>query len=136
MVALEIIRASNAQFKNLPPGLVAVFVGATSGIGESTLKQFCRQTVRPRLYFVGRLAPPTPGTCHECIYSFDLLAYIGAKMPPIESSRSSRPSNQTPRQPSSAKILPSSRTSTKCAIRSKQRKSVSISCSCHKEQCL
>lgn len=54
MVALEIIRASNAQLKNLPPGLVAVFVGATSGIGESTLKQFCRQTVRPRLYFVGR----------------------------------------------------------------------------------
>lgn len=54
MVAPEIVRASNAKLKNLPPGLVAVFVGATSGIGESTLKQFCRHTIKPRVYFVGR----------------------------------------------------------------------------------
>ena len=29
-------------------------VGATSGIAESTMKQFCRHTVKPRLYFIGR----------------------------------------------------------------------------------
>ena len=29
-------------------------VGATSGIAESTMKQFCRHTIKPRLYFVGR----------------------------------------------------------------------------------
>ena len=45
-------------------------------------------------------------------------------MPPIGSSRSSRPSNQTLRQPSSAKTLPSSRTWTKSAMRSKQRKTI------------
>lgn len=78
MVSLEAVRASNAKLKNLPPGLVALFgqylifdilcrssqalskylrliaVGATSGIGETTLKQFYRQTNRPRVYFVGR----------------------------------------------------------------------------------
>lgn len=29
-------------------------VGATSGIGESTLKQWCRHTIKPRVYVVGR----------------------------------------------------------------------------------
>ncbi|MCJ1268498.1 hypothetical protein MMC22_008386 [Lobaria immixta] len=54
MVALEAVRASNAKVKSLPPGLVALFTGATSGIGESTLKQFYRQTTKPRVYLVGR----------------------------------------------------------------------------------
>lgn len=54
MVALETVRASNAKLRDISPGLVAVFVGATSGIGESTLKQFCRHTIKPRVYFVGR----------------------------------------------------------------------------------
>jgi NADP-dependent 3-hydroxy acid dehydrogenase YdfG len=34
--------------------LSVIAVGATSGIGESTLKQFYRQTNKPRVYFVGR----------------------------------------------------------------------------------
>ncbi|KAK3681628.1 hypothetical protein B0T22DRAFT_539997 [Podospora appendiculata] len=55
MVALEQIRASNGQIATaLRPGLVAVFAGATSGIGEATLKQFAKQAVRPRIYFIGR----------------------------------------------------------------------------------
>ncbi|MCJ1299225.1 hypothetical protein MMC08_002017 [Hypocenomyce scalaris] len=54
MVSIEVVRASNASLKKLQPGLVALFVGATSGIGEYTLKQFFRQTTSPRIYFVGR----------------------------------------------------------------------------------
>lgn len=55
MVALTAIRASNSLISSvLPPTLVAVFVGATSGIGESTLKKFAQYTQKPRVYFVGR----------------------------------------------------------------------------------
>ena len=55
MVTLEQMRASNARIPRcLPPGLVAVFVGGTSGIGESTMKQFAKHTVRPRIYYIGR----------------------------------------------------------------------------------
>ncbi|KAK9364442.1 retinol dehydrogenase 14 [Lipomyces kononenkoae] len=55
MVALEKIRSSNSEIATaLRPGLVAVFAGATSGIGETSLKQFAKNTVRPRIYFIGR----------------------------------------------------------------------------------
>lgn len=55
MVTHEQIQTSNAQIvSSLPSGLVAVFVGATRGIGEATLKQFVRHAVAPRVYFVGR----------------------------------------------------------------------------------
>jgi short-subunit dehydrogenase len=55
MVNLEQMRASNARIREcLPPGLVAVFAGGTSGIGETTMKQFAKHAVQPRIYFVGR----------------------------------------------------------------------------------
>ncbi len=55
MVALEQMRDSNSRIPEcLPAGLVAVFIGGTSGIGESTMKQFVKHTVQPRVYFVGR----------------------------------------------------------------------------------
>lgn len=55
MVSLDEMRASNAQIPSfLPPGLVAVFAGATSGIGEATLKEFVRHAVRPKVFFLGR----------------------------------------------------------------------------------
>jgi short-subunit dehydrogenase len=55
MVTLEQMRSSNARIAEcLPAGLVAVFVGGTSGIGESTMKQFARHAIQPRIYFVGR----------------------------------------------------------------------------------
>lgn len=55
MVTLDLIRWSNARIaKTLPPGLVAVFAGATADIGESTLKYFAKNTVRPKVYFIGR----------------------------------------------------------------------------------
>ncbi|KAI1823887.1 hypothetical protein F4861DRAFT_301313 [Xylaria intraflava] len=55
MVSLKAIRESNVRVAtSLPPGLVAVFVGATSGIGETTLKHFAKQARKPRIYFLGR----------------------------------------------------------------------------------
>ncbi|KAK1750066.1 hypothetical protein QBC47DRAFT_353825 [Echria macrotheca] len=55
MATLRQIRSSNAKIgSTLPAQLVAVFAGATSGIGESSLKQFAKNTVRPRVYFIGR----------------------------------------------------------------------------------
>jgi short-subunit dehydrogenase len=55
MVSLDQIRASNALLANsLPPHLVAVFVGATSGIGEGTVKRFAKLTRKPKIYFIGR----------------------------------------------------------------------------------
>lgn len=55
MVSLDDVQFSNARIAStLPPGLVAVFVGATNGIGETTLKQFAKHARQPRVYFVGR----------------------------------------------------------------------------------
>ncbi|KAF2110513.1 hypothetical protein BDV96DRAFT_202893 [Lophiotrema nucula] len=51
MVSQEFIRASNAK---LPSNLIGVFVGATSGIGEYTLKSFAQNCQSPKAYFVGR----------------------------------------------------------------------------------
>ncbi|KAK8053326.1 hypothetical protein PG996_012627 [Apiospora saccharicola] len=58
MVSFEAIRASNAQISTaLLPGLVAVFVGATSGIGETTLKQLAKRAPQPRIYFSAAAEP-------------------------------------------------------------------------------
>ncbi|TAQ85649.1 hypothetical protein B7494_g6051 [Chlorociboria aeruginascens] len=55
MVSIKDVRSSNASFKELKkPGLVAVFVGATRGIGMGTLKQFTKNAYQPTIYIVGR----------------------------------------------------------------------------------
>ncbi|KAL1867965.1 hypothetical protein Plec18167_008431 [Paecilomyces lecythidis] len=54
MVSLQTVRSNNVSLKELGPGLVAVFVGGTSGIGESTAREFVRHTLSPRVYLVGR----------------------------------------------------------------------------------
>ncbi|KAH8665240.1 hypothetical protein BGZ60DRAFT_432476 [Tricladium varicosporioides] len=54
MVKLSTIRKSNAQLQSLPPGIVAVFAGATSGIGLGTLKQFAKCANGPKAYIIGR----------------------------------------------------------------------------------
>lgn len=55
MVALTDIQASNSRIaSSLPPGLVAVFVGGTNGVGETTLKAFAKHARQPRVYFIGR----------------------------------------------------------------------------------
>ncbi|KIW01885.1 uncharacterized protein PV09_06732 [Verruconis gallopava] len=67
MVSLDVVKASNATIKTeLSPGLVAVFVGGTSGIGEISLKQLARLTVRPRIYIVGRSAAAAERILAEC----------------------------------------------------------------------
>ncbi|KAG8162993.1 hypothetical protein KVR01_007471 [Diaporthe batatas] len=55
MVSLELMRASNSLVAtSLSAGLVAVFVGATSGIGETTVKQFAKQAKQPQIFVLGR----------------------------------------------------------------------------------
>ncbi|CAO2657280.1 Nn.00g034060.m01.CDS01 [Neocucurbitaria sp. VM-36] len=56
MVSLPDVRAHNATLKSLPAGLVAVFVGGTSGIGFFTARELVRNTTSPHVYLVGRNA--------------------------------------------------------------------------------
>jgi hypothetical protein len=53
MVRISTIRESNAQGQRLR-GLVAVFVGGTGGIGESTAKELFKRTSAPMAYIIGR----------------------------------------------------------------------------------
>ncbi|KAL4863295.1 hypothetical protein BDV12DRAFT_202208 [Aspergillus spectabilis] len=67
MVDLQDILSHNAQISSsFAPGLVALFVGATSGIGAATLKAFAKYTRRPRAYFVGRSQPAANLIIEEC----------------------------------------------------------------------
>jgi NADP-dependent 3-hydroxy acid dehydrogenase YdfG len=67
MVALEVVRASNSALATaLPNRLVGVFVGATSGIGEYTLKSFARYVAAPRAYFIGRNQAAGERIATEC----------------------------------------------------------------------
>ena len=55
MVAISAVRASNAKISStFPPSPTALFVGATSGIGQATLEAFAANTQSPIIYFVGR----------------------------------------------------------------------------------
>lgn len=67
MVSFKAIQASNARIPSvLPSGLVAVFVGGTSGIGEYTLKEFVRRTRHPRIYNIGRSQQSSDRIADEC----------------------------------------------------------------------
>ncbi|KUI61254.1 hypothetical protein VP1G_08432 [Cytospora mali] len=55
MVGLDKVRSSNDQIStDYPEGLVAVFAGSTSGIGETSLREFARHAAKPRIYIIGR----------------------------------------------------------------------------------
>ncbi|KAF5610999.1 uncharacterized protein FSUBG_2543 [Fusarium subglutinans] len=55
MVSFSQVQQTNASAASkLPAGLVAVFAGATTGIGETALKAFTRYTTRPKIYYIGR----------------------------------------------------------------------------------
>ncbi|KAE8369985.1 hypothetical protein BDV27DRAFT_140882 [Aspergillus caelatus] len=55
MVSITTILDSNSNITHRHgPGLVAVFVGGTSGIGESTARAFIRNTDASRAYLIGR----------------------------------------------------------------------------------
>lgn len=67
MVSLSDIQSSNSRIASvLPPGLVAVFVGGTNGIGETTLKQFAKHARQPRAYFIGRSQEAGDRIAAEC----------------------------------------------------------------------
>ena len=67
MVSLQDVQASNANVASaLPEGLVAVFVGATNGIGETSMKQFAKHTRKPRIYFIGRSQEAGDRIAAEC----------------------------------------------------------------------
>ncbi|KAL2844751.1 hypothetical protein BJY01DRAFT_214759 [Aspergillus pseudoustus] len=53
MVSLKTVQTSNAGIRALPK-ITALFVGGTSGIGQSTLRQLARHADSPTAYIVGR----------------------------------------------------------------------------------
>jgi NADP-dependent 3-hydroxy acid dehydrogenase YdfG len=55
MVSLPQVLTSNTRIStSLPRSLVAVFAGATTGIGLATLKTFVTHAVAPRIYLLAR----------------------------------------------------------------------------------
>jgi NADP-dependent 3-hydroxy acid dehydrogenase YdfG len=67
MVALPEVIASNKRIATtFPDGLVAVFVGGTSGVGEYTLKAFAKYAPKSRVYIVGRSQEAAYRIIEEC----------------------------------------------------------------------
>lgn len=67
MVNYTDVKKSNAKISStLPEGLVAVFVGATNGIGEYTLREFAKQAKSPKVYFIGRSQEAGSRIQQEC----------------------------------------------------------------------
>lgn len=67
MVPLSQAIASNERIASaFPQGLVAVFVGGTSGVGEYTLKAFAKYAPNPRAYIVGRSHEAADRVIKEC----------------------------------------------------------------------
>ncbi|KAK3333002.1 hypothetical protein B0T19DRAFT_473762 [Cercophora scortea] len=54
MVNLEFVRGHNAALKAQTPGLVAVFTGATKGIGAAAALALAKHLNKPAIYIVGR----------------------------------------------------------------------------------
>lgn len=57
MVLYKEIITNNELLKAAGPGLIAVFVGATNGIGLGALKAFAKHMDSPTIYIVGRSLP-------------------------------------------------------------------------------
>lgn len=76
MVSLDTINQSNARIaSSLPAGLVALFIGATKGIGQSTLEHLARHAPpAARIYSVAR--PGAAAAAHE-----ELLASLRRARP-------------------------------------------------------
>ncbi|THY15476.1 hypothetical protein D6D02_03941 [Aureobasidium pullulans] len=64
MVSLESIRTSNLEARNLE-NLVAVFVGGTHGVAESTVKELFLRATTPRAYIIGRSQDVADKLCKE-----------------------------------------------------------------------
>ncbi|KAK2783376.1 hypothetical protein FQN53_009267 [Emmonsiellopsis sp. PD_33] len=57
MVSLSTVRAANQTLKSTLPNPTALFVGGTTGIGQTTLRQLAIHTERPNVYIIGRSEP-------------------------------------------------------------------------------
>ncbi len=67
MVALDQVIGSNKRIKStFPNGLIAVFVGGSSGIGEYTVKKLVKYAPNPRIYIVGRSQQAAHRIIQEC----------------------------------------------------------------------
>lgn len=65
MVNLKEVRISNRSLQALPPGLVAVFAGATDGIGLGTLRQFAKYVNGPIAFIIGRSEAKAEHIIHD-----------------------------------------------------------------------
>ncbi|KAI0506079.1 short-chain dehydrogenase/reductase [Xylaria bambusicola] len=54
MVDFQTMASSNSRLSSVKGPIIALFVGATSGIGLGVLREFARQAVNPHIYFVAR----------------------------------------------------------------------------------
>ncbi|CAG9988150.1 unnamed protein product [Clonostachys byssicola] len=67
MSLLTSVTSSNSQISaTFPHGLVAVFVGGTSGVGEYTVKAFAKYSINSRVYIVGRSQESADRIIQEC----------------------------------------------------------------------
>jgi hypothetical protein len=81
MVSLPDVLASNAQITSiLPKHLIAVFAGATSGIGETTLKKLIKYAVEPRIYLFARNPTSAARIIAECQHINPRGEYIFVKV--------------------------------------------------------
>ncbi|KAF4631539.1 hypothetical protein G7Y89_g6597 [Cudoniella acicularis] len=62
----RVIESNERIASTFPQGLVTVFVGGTSGVGEYTLKAFTKYTTKPRVYIVGRSQECADRIIKEC----------------------------------------------------------------------
>ena len=56
MVSLKQVEESNRALQDGPPGQVSLWVGATSGLGLATLRNYTRHAREPKAYVLGRNA--------------------------------------------------------------------------------
>ncbi|KAL4746646.1 hypothetical protein BDW72DRAFT_30835 [Aspergillus terricola var. indicus] len=54
MVSFDQVKQTNSGLQSYGPGIVGIFVGGTSGIGEATARSFVRNATAPRVYLIGR----------------------------------------------------------------------------------
>lgn len=66
MVQLQNVLASNAQIATSLPCMIAVFAGATTGIGEATLKKFVHYAIEPHIYLIARSQAGAEKVVSEC----------------------------------------------------------------------
>jgi NAD(P)-dependent dehydrogenase (short-subunit alcohol dehydrogenase family) len=66
MVLLSDVHESNSSLR-ASTSIVAVFAGATSGIGASTLKALASNTSDPKVYIIGRSETRASALIKECL---------------------------------------------------------------------